>query len=220
MESEMNRQYPNLQVTSPGMNTASPVDLKASSLSADRLLVLVPADANYGSAIQRIWQLASGTSKHIHLLGLCRDRTQELSLRRQLIAMCALLGDGRVSAEMKIEFGTSWIDAIRRNYQMGDLIVCFAEQRDGLLHKPLQQVLEANVDAPVFILSELHPQSSRQNVFSQLVLWTGLIGIIAGAFFVQTRIMSLTRDGSQTILMLLSVFAEFWLIWGWNNLFR
>jgi hypothetical protein len=224
VKSEMNRHGPKHQVSTLGMSTTSPVDssalLKISSLSTGRLIVLIPADSNYGSAIQRIWQLATATSRRVHLLGLCKDMAQELSLRRQLIAMSALLNDGGIPTEAKIEFGTRWIDAVRRNYKMGDIIVCFTEQRDGPLHKPLKQVLEENLDAPIVILSDLYPQcSSRLNVLSQLLLWVGLIGIIAGAFLLQTRIMSLPRDWSQTTLILLSVFAEFWLIWGWNNLF-
>lgn len=221
--SEMNRHNPDHQDSPLGLRAISPgassTLLKTSPLSSGRLLVLAPADSDYGPAIQRIWQLAAATGRRVHLLGLCKDRTQELSLRRQLIAMSALLSDGRVRTEMKIEPGTRWIDAIRRNYQTGDIIVCFAEQRDGILHKPLKQVLEEHVDAPIFILSELDQRrSARVTVFSLLLSWAGLLGIIAGAFFIQIRIMSLTRDWSQTALMLLSVFAELWLLWVWNHL--
>jgi len=219
----MNRNNPNLKVPSLGISTASPIDpsalLQVSSSSTGRLLILVPADSEYGSAIQRIWQLATATSRGVHLLGLCKDGMQELSLRRQLIAMSALLMDGGIAVEVKIEFGTRWSDAVRRNYQMGDIIVCFAEQRDGLLSKPLKQVLEEDLDAPIFILSDLKLQHSySQSALSLLSSWAGLIGIIAGAFLVQTRILSLPRNWSQTPLMLLSVFAEFWLLWAWNHL--
>lgn len=224
MKSEMNTHNPDDHDSPLGMRTPSPIDfstlLKTSSLSTGRLLVLVSADSDYGSAIQRIWKLATATHRPVHLLGLCKDMTQEFSLRRQLIAMSALLSDGQVPAEMKIEFGIRWVDAIRRNYQTGDIIVCFAEQRGGLLHKPVKQVLEEHLDAPIFILSELYPQrTSGPNVLSLLVLCAGFIAIIAGAFLLQTRILFLSRDWSQTPLMLLSVFVEFWLIWAWNNLF-
>jgi hypothetical protein len=220
----MNKHTSNPLMSSLGMSAASTVDfstlLKTSSLSTGRLMVLVSADSSYGSAIQRVWHLATATSRHIHLLGLCKDMTQEPGLRRQLISMSALLGDGGIRTETKIEYGTKWVDTVRRNYQTGDIIVCFAEQRDGLMNKRLKQVLEANLDAPIFILSELYPQRSSQlNILSQLLLWTGLLGILAGAFLFQTRLMSLPRDWSQTTLMLLSVFAEFWLLWAWNNLF-
>lgn len=221
----MNRNSPNLQVSSLGMSTTSPIDPstlhRVSSLSTGRLLILVPANSDYGPAIQRIWRLATATNRGAQLMGLCRDGIQEPSLRRQLVAMSALLSDGGVSVEMKIEFGTRWSDAVRRNYQIGDIIVCFAEQGDGLLPKPSNQVLEENLDAPLWILSNLSVQrSTRPSLFSQLLLWAGLVGIIVGAFFLQTRILSWTRDGSQTFLMLLSILMEFWLLWAWNNLFR
>ena len=185
-----------------------------------RLIVLVPADSNYGASLQRIWELATATGRCIRLLGLSKDTTQELSLRRQLITMSALLSDSKVPTEAKIEFGTKWIEAVRKNYQVGDIIVCFAEQRDGLLQKPLNQILEENFDAPIFILSGLYPlPSSNPKVLSLLTLWAGFIGIIGGAFLLQTRIMALPRDWSQITLLLLSTAAEFSLIWVWNNFF-
>lgn len=220
MKSERNTHAPQHTAAVLGTSITSPLDLQIASPATGRLLVLVPADSEYGLAVSRIWQLASTTGRGVYLLGLCKDKTQELSLRRQLIAMSALLDDGRVSTEAKIEYGTRWIGAVRRNYQMGDIIVCFAEQRNGLPHKPLKQVLESNIDAPIFIFSDLYPQrSTGRNVFSQLLLWAGLLGILAGAFLLQTRIMTLPRDWTQTSLMLLSVFGEFWGIWAWNNLF-
>ena len=198
----------------------SPLDASSSTF-AGRLMVLVPTDPNYGTAIQRIWQLATATNRSIYLLGLCKDMTEELSLRRQFSAMTALLGNSGISIEAKREFGTRWIDAIRKNYQMGDMIVCFAEQRDGLLHKPLKQVLQENLDTPLFILSDLYPRHlSRRNALTTILLWLGWISLIAGAFVLQIRIMSLPQGGAQTTLMLLSVFAEFWLLWVWNNQFR
>jgi hypothetical protein len=197
----------------------SPLD-GSSSTSAGRLMVLVPTDSNYGAAIQRIWQLATATNRSIYLLGLSKDMTEELCLRRQFSAMTALLGNSGISIEAKREFGTRWVDAIRKNYQMGDMIVCFAEQRDGLLHKPLRQVLQENLDAPIFILFDLYPHNvSRRNGLTTILLWLGWIGLIAGAFVLQIRIMSLPQVGAQTTLMLLSVFVEFWLLWVWNELF-
>ena len=219
----MNRHNPNYRDSPLGIRATSIGDsstlLRTRYLSTGRLLVLVPADSDYGPAIHRIWQVVAATCRHVYLLGLCKDRTQELSLRRQLVAMSALLSDGQVCTERRIEFETRWIDAIRRNYQIGDIIVYFAEQRNEVLYKPLKQVLEEHVDAPIFILSDLDQhRSSRINVFSLLLSWVGLLGILASAFFVQIRIMSLPQVGVQTILMLLSVFAEFSLLWMWNNI--
>ncbi|HET6824001.1 MAG TPA: hypothetical protein VFH34_15225, partial [Anaerolineales bacterium] len=84
----MNKNNLTHPVSPLGVNTTSPIDVstlfKTSSLSTGRLLVLVPAGADYGPAIPRIWQLATATGRHVHLLGLIKDTTQELVLRRQL----------------------------------------------------------------------------------------------------------------------------------------
>jgi hypothetical protein len=186
-----------------------------------RLIVLVPElEWDYIPAMHRIWELADAQSARVLLISLCKDPRQELSLRRALVTFCAMVQDGRISAEAKVEIGTNWVDAVKRNYQEGDMIVCFAEQRVGLLHRPLSQILHSNLNAPLYILSGLYPQNlSRSNWFSQLIAWIGSIGIIAGSSLLQIRIISLPQDWAQTTLLILSVLVEIWLIGGWNSLF-
>jgi hypothetical protein len=122
---------------------------------AGRLLVLIPAEADYALATKRIWRLAVTTGMHIQLIGLCKDWSQEPSVRRGLVTMSALIRDGRVCADVKVEIGTSWVNVVKHNVQPGDMIVCFAEQRAGLLQRPLSQILQSNMNLPV--------QNSRKN---------------------------------------------------------
>ena len=199
------------------ISTASHSDMKP----VGRLIVLVPADSDYATATRRIWELAVATRRRVQLISLCKDMTKELSLRRQLITMSALVGDSRVATEAKVEIGANWVDVVKKNYQADDIIVCFAEQRFGLAQKPLNQILEASLDVPIYILSGLHAQSaSRSNWLSQLIVWMGSFAILAGCFWLQIRISQLPKDSAQTLLLLLSVGVEFWLIWVWNILFR
>jgi hypothetical protein len=187
---------------------------------SSRLIVLVPVDLDYGPATRRIWELAVATGRRVQLLSLCKDIAEQSSLRRQLILMSALVGDMTISTEAKVEVGVNWVDATKRNYQTGDVIVCFAEHRDGLFLRPLNQILEANLDAPVYILSGLYTREySSSKWVSQAILWTGWIGIIAGFFLFQSRITLLSNDWTQTISLILTVIFEFWLILVWNNLF-
>ena len=188
--------------------------------NACRLIVLIPADSDYNAATRRVWELATATAKQVLFLGLCRDTVQEPSLRRQLVTISALVGDGRVRTESKVEIGTDWVEAVKRNYQAGDMIVCFAGHRTGLWHRPLSQILKSNFKAPVYLLSGLPPQSLPQpNWLSQTMAWLGSIGIIIVSAFLQIRITSLPQDWGQTTLLILSVIGEVWLIWGWNSLF-
>jgi hypothetical protein len=220
----MNRINTNPQTASFAMNTASQSDastpLRTSPVPFGRLIVLIPLDSDYSGVTRRVWELAITTGKHVQLLGLCKDMAQEPSLRRQLITMAALIGDSKVFTEAKVEIGANWVEAVKRNYQTGDMIVCFTEQRAGHFQKPLNQILEASLDAPIYILSGLYAQRpSRFNVLSFIPLWAGLISIIAVAFLLQAQIISLPLAWTQTTLLILSVIAEFWLIWFWNNLF-
>jgi hypothetical protein len=204
------RQAPTFVINYPSQSGHDPVHC---------LIVLVPPASDYAAATQRVWELAISLGARVQLLGLCKDAEQELALRRQLVTMASLLQDGRVSTELKVESGTNWVQAVKRNYQAGAMIVCFAEQHTGPLHKPLSQILQSNLHAPLYILSGLHPQNlSQTNWFSQIIAWAGLLGIIAVFFLLQVRITSLPPDWAQTTLMILSVIGEIWLIWGWNNL--
>jgi len=187
---------------------------------ARRLIVLIPAEADDAAATRRVRELAHALECHILFLGLCTDAAQESSLRRQLITMSAMVQDGNVCAEVRVKVGSNWVNAVKSDLKDGDMIVCFAEQRTGLLRKPLSQILQANLNTPVYILSGLVPQNpSRSNWLSETLGWTGSIGIIAGSFLLQIRIMSLPENWAQTTLLILSVMIEIWLIWGWNNLF-
>jgi hypothetical protein len=188
---------------------------------AGRLLALVPADTDYSIPMKRIWELATTTGLPIQLIGLCNDPTQEPSLRRDLVTISALIRDGRVCVDATVEIGTNWVEVVKRTFQPGDRIICFAEQQVGLFHRPLSQILQSNMKMPVYILSDLTSPDGRRSShwLSQLTAWMGSIGIIAGSAVLQIRIASLSQDWAQTTLLILSVIGEAWLIWGWNSLF-
>jgi hypothetical protein len=187
---------------------------------AGRLIILIPAEADYALATRRIWKLATSTGMPIQLIGLCKDSAQEPGIRRSLVTMSALIRDGRVCAEAKVEIGTDWLEVAKRNVETGDMIVCFAEQKAGLWRKPLSQILQSNLKAPVYILSGLLPEEpSRSDWLSQLLAWTGSIIIIAGSFLLQFQITSLQQNWAQTTIMILSFIGEIGLIWVWNSLF-
>src|SRR5690349_16086388 len=205
----------------PGIQLAEEIGPVSADLKpSGRLIVLIPADADCALATKRIWKLAVTTGMPIQLIGLCKELAQEPSIRRELVTMSALIRDGRVCAEAKVEIGTDWVEVVKHNAQPGDLIVCFAEQRAGLLQKPLSQILASNMRTSVYILPGLMPQTPpRSNWLSQSLVWGGSIGIIASSAVVQFQISSLTQDWAQTTLMILSIIGEIGLILGWNSLF-
>lgn len=202
------------------VSLASPLGSHPDLRPARRLIVLVPADADSAAATRRVWELANALECHILFLSLCTDAAQEASLRRQLITMSAMVQNGKVCTEVCVEAGSNWVNAVKSDLQDGDMIVCFAEQRAGLLQRPLSQILRANLDTPVYILSGSYsPHPSQPSLLSQIFGWMGSIAIIAGSFLLQIRITSLSENWAQTTLLILSVIGETLLIWGWNSLF-
>ena len=186
--------------------------------SVDRLVVLVPdLEWEFIPAIHRIWELANSQHACVLLISLCKDPKQESSLRRALIILCAMLQNGRIPVETKVEIGMNWVDVLKRNYQAGDMIVCFGEQRAGLLQKPLSQILESNLTIPVYVVSGVHISMPRSNWLTQVTAWLGSVGIIAGFGLLQVKIMQVSDGWFQTLLLILVVIFETWLIWVWDS---
>ena len=192
----------------------SDVDLE----SARRLLVLIPVDMDHSAATRRIWQLANSVRSNVLLLGLCTDPADEPRLRRELITMASLLHDGRIAVETKIEIGTNWLSTVKTLSKADDMIVCFAEQRTGLLRRPLSQILESNLNTTLYILPGLIPEKNRPNKLFQISAWLGSLVIIMAFGLLQSKVVQLQDGWVQSILLILSLAPEFWLIWVWNSL--
>ena len=188
--------------------------------AACNMLVLIPADSDFGRITHGIWELATTTGMHVMLISLCKDSGEEPSLRRGLVTMASLLRSSGVSTEVSVVIGTNWLPAVQRVFEVGNRIVCFAEQRAGLMHRPLSQILQSELNAPLYILSGLYPQNLPQgNWWSPVAAWAGSIAIIVGAFLLQIQINSVPRVWAQNILLILSVIGELWLIAAWNRFF-
>ena len=187
---------------------------------AHRLIVLVPSlEVDLIVVTQRVWELANATGAHIKFISLCNDAAQEPSLRRELATMSAIVKDGNISAEAEVVSGRNWVEVVKTRRQAGDIVVCCAEQRAGLMQRPLSQILQSDLDMPLYILTGLYSQNvSHSNRLTQIFAWIGFIAILAGFFLLQVKIDQLAKDWT-TVLQLLTTAIEFWLIWAWNNLF-
>jgi hypothetical protein len=185
-----------------------------------RLIVLVPSpELDLSSLTRRIWELANAMRAHVLFLGMYSDPLQELRLRRELATMASMVKDGKVFVQLDVAAGKDWVGAVKASIQAGDMVVCFAEQRTGPLQKPLSQVLQASIDAPLYILSGFYPQKdARPNRLAQAASWMGSILLILGFSMLQIRIIRIATDWNN-LALLLTIPFEFWTIWAWNNLF-
>jgi hypothetical protein len=189
---------------------------------ANWLIVLVPGvEADLTTATQRIWELANTGSRRIRFIGLYENTSQELSLRRQLANMSAMVNNTGIYTETEIISGNDWAEIVRARSHAGDLIVCFAEQRVGPLKRSLSALLQSSLDVPIYILSSTYLQNDvRFNWWTQIFAWAGFIAILAGFFLVQVRLHHLVEGWIRSTFVLISVSLELWMIWVWNELFR
>jgi hypothetical protein len=169
---------------------------------------------------RRIWELANVSGRRVRFIGLYQNAAQELSLRRQLAGMSAMVGVGGIYTETETVFTQDYVEVVRSRWQAGDLVVCFREQRIGRLNRSLSDVLQSSLDVPVYVLSGMYPKKDALvNWQTQLFAWGGSIGLIAGFFLIQVRVDQVTTGWFQLALILASICLEIWMIWAWNNLF-
>lgn len=188
---------------------------------ARRLLVLMPdPEAEPANISRRVWELASSLGSGIQLLGLCQDAARESSLRRQMISLAAMIQAADVSVESKIEFGRNWLDAVKNHWQAGDVIVCFEGQTSGLDRQPLEEILAEHFNTTIHVLDGYVPASTGSRWLSSILVWMGSLGLLAGFFWLQVRLVQLRGDWAHTSLLYLSIFIEVGLILGWNSLFN
>jgi hypothetical protein len=187
-----------------------------------RLLVLVPeSEIDIALAAQKICGLARSFEGGAQFIGLCKDAAHESSLRCQLALLSAMVGNEYIPVKSKIEIGSNWLNAVKLEWQHGDVIAYFSEKSSALPQRPLSQILESNLNATVYVLNGLHHQGERSkpNWVSAALPWGGSIGLILGFFWLQSKIIQPPQDLAHSILLYISILAEAGSIWVWNSLF-
>jgi len=190
--------------------------------TAARVIVLVPEfEADSAIAAQKIREVARSLESRVQLLGLSSDAAHEPAVRRRLVTLSALVEEPAVYVETKVEIGSNWLNAVMPHWHSGDVIVCFADQRSGIVGKSLHELLSSNIKTPVYVLSgiPLHNEYPRINWVSNTLAWAGSLGLIFGFLLLQIRLIQPIQHGIQSVLLYSSLIAEGGAIWFWNNLF-
>jgi hypothetical protein len=189
--------------------------------TTSRLIVLVPAQAGeHPNQSHRIWEIARSFGLNVLLLSLCNDYYEESQLRRYLVMMAALIGDGYICADIRIEPGNDWAGQVKNIYQPGDVIACFAGQRVGLMQKPLHEVLRTQLEATIYILSADQPiKNSRPKLLLQASFWLGALAIIGGFLWLEVQLVQLPQDWAHNLLLYFYVLVEVGLLLLWNSIF-
>jgi hypothetical protein len=211
-----------LSLTYPAASSAQPDHVR-------RLIVLFPASTlDDPNQAHRIWEIARSFQLSVLLLSLCTNPGEESQLRRKLVTLAAAIKDGEVGAGIMIRRSEDWVAQVREIWQPGDAIACYAGHRVGLARRPLEQVLRPildeaqgpNSESAVYILSDARlSKESFSRLFAQAFVWLGSLGILAGFFWIEAKLIQLPQDWGHTALLYVCLFVEVGLIWAWNSIF-
>ena len=209
-----------LDVSSPTFTLSPASQLDPSS--GRRLIVLFPAsETDTPDLAHRIWEIARSLHLNVLLFSLSNDFSEESQLRRKLITMAAVIKDPNVSTDIMIEHGSDWVGQVKKIWQAGDILACYAGQKVGLMRKPLDQILRSSLEAPIYILSDYQSSGNPTPAFiSQASSWVGSLGLIGGFLWAEVKIVQLPRDWAHTALLYFCVVVEIALVWAWNSIFE
>ena len=190
--------------------------------AARRLVVLVPnQDVDEVAFAHEIWNLAFPPGLAVLLLGLCLNPNHEPRARRRLVTIAALIREPRISVEMQLDFGRNWMLSLKNVLDLGDIVICPADQQIGIFREPLELSL-AKLGHPIITLPGLYrltrkliPDFIRGSIF-----WVVSLAVLFVFFWVQSRILRISEEWVKDTLLSLSVLIELGLIWVWNNLSR
>jgi hypothetical protein len=212
------------------LQAASLSDLQPASISvltltptlkpARRLVVLVPnLEMDEVEMARRIWEMASPPHLAVLFLALCNDALDEPRIRRRLATLAALTRDNRIAIETRLESGRNWTRKVKDFLREDDIVVCHSNHTVGWTHKLLSQAL-TELGASVWTLKglDMNTVQVRRKPFAEFLFWAVSLAIIAGFLWLQIRILNITENWAQNILLYLSVPIEIGLLWIWHNI--
>jgi hypothetical protein len=182
-----------------------------------QLFILVPSNEVDSTMLtRRVWELANAGAFHVQFIGICNDAGEELVTRRALVTMSSMMNYGSVTSDFEVIIDKNWVDNLKARVNPGDMVVYWDIQTEG----SLRQLLRADLNVPLYIIpGKSAPQDARSAWSNQVTAWIGFIGILLGFLFLQIKIYQLANSWA-TVLTLILVIVEFWLIWVWHNWFK
>lgn len=188
---------------------------------ASWLIVIVPSiEADLSAATRRVWELANEGSKRVRFIGLYENATEELVLRRQLTGISAMINSAGIYTETKYIFGSDWVGAVYSHSQTGDMVACLANHRIERSNRSISEILQANINLPIYILSSSYIRKDTNPTWKSMILfWSFSIATLIGFLLLQARINQVTSGGLETAFMLTSATLTLFILWVWNNLF-
>jgi hypothetical protein len=127
-----------------------------------------------------------------------------------------------IENESRLALGGNWIREIREVWQVGDQVVCLAEQAildQKLKRMPLSTAISGALNVPVLVLTGLYMETQPcQRIRLSELRWWGIALMILITFLgVMVWIDKMTSGFVNTILLFLAFLIAVVMVWYWNN---
>jgi hypothetical protein len=182
-----------------------------------RLVVILPdAELDIFSLAKQLWNLAAPDRRQVLLLTKPCCEENECHSRVNLTTLASLIRDSSVVVQTQVVLGMSLDQAARKYSQADDVFVCFEDHHiHGFLKKKsLADILAQKTHLPVYTLigsisETTYPISARLIEFVSLAI---CLAVLIGFFGLEVWIDRNTVGDFRTILEILAVFTEAWII--------
>jgi len=186
---------------------------------AARLMVLVPeGNLPVVALAQRIWALARAAGAAVLLVGLADRPEREPQARRQLAELQSHTQYDAVPVSTRVAHAADWVAAVRQLRRPGDQVVVLGEQRapagvGGWRTQPLARALQAQLQVPTLVVTDVALPAARRPRRSAAVLATAASLAVVGVFFgLQVWLTAAMPGGVGSLLQVVIVLAEFGLL--------
>jgi hypothetical protein len=188
-----------------------------------RLIVLVPDGvADNLELARKIHWMAMRDRQEVLYIAFADKEDKVLSITRGLATIKAITSNNWLVVHSMIVPANHWLQSLLDLYSPGDTIVCHAGQvvRAGYFRKiPLEQYLRSAHGATVICLEGFYnlQKVPVNHWLAGLLFWVGLLMILFVFGLLEFQIDLVVAGSVRTLMFLVIVLLEFWLVWAWNN---
>jgi hypothetical protein len=189
-----------------------------------RLIVLIPdQDVDEVKFSRSVKSLVPPDIRAFLLITLVHNPDTELTVRRRLATIAALMKGPLIKIETQILWDKSWIKAVDRVVKTGDAIICPAERSlsSGIgKKKPLSECLYDALHVPVYVLSGFFPVEPKKwlHTLGQTIYWVIILAIFVGFFLFETKIDLIPDKAISQIFGSVTMIIEIILIYLWTSI--
>jgi hypothetical protein len=158
----------------------------------------------------------------VYLLAVIEDKKQEQAATLRLVNLSALISAFTIENETRLVSGGNWIREVQEVWQVGDQIVCQAEQTiiDQKMNRMLlSNALSISLRTPVILVTGLYLKKlpGQSEHLSELKWWGGASIILIALGGIMYYLNKTTSGWVESVLQIFAFLIAVIMIWSWNK---